>query len=203
MTRVQHSILIFCKNSTPVQLEDDRLDHYQYLKPFALSDNYDRSNQVGLSFNNDVGDKEFKMRAIDLISGGVLPPLNEVRFPFLHKPSPLKQFSKNKNDPFISWNDLVRNRIYYENKLNNFNLLELQPFATPQQQPSTPLKNAQPEIQFFATSAINPNQHSQKRTIEPIGGANLLKRAVDRIGGGNLLKRAVDRIGGGNLLKRR
>lgn len=33
------------------------------------------------------------------------------------------------------------------------------------------------------------NSHSSKRTIDSIGGANLLKRAVDRLGGGHLLKK--------------
>lgn len=189
-------------NSTPVQLEDELLDHYQYLKPFALRGNYDGSNRVGQGLNNDIGDVKFKMRAMDLIPEAVLTSLNEARIPFLHEPSPSKQFSKN-NNPFISWNDLARDRIYYENKLNIFDLPELQPFPAIQQQSSTPLKNPQLKMPIFAPSAISPNQHSQKRTIDSIGGANLLKRAVDRIGGGNLLKRAVDRIGGGNLLKRR
>lgn len=194
---------MFVNNSTPVQLENERLDHYQYLKPFAPSDDYDGNHHVGLSLSNEVGDGEFKMRAMDLNPEEVLTSLNEARFSFLHKPTPLKQFSKNNNSPFISWNDLVRNSIYYGNKLNNFNLPELQSFDAQQQQSSAPLKSPQQKMQFLTTSAINPNQHSQKRTVDPIGGANLLKRAVDRIGGGNLLKRAVDRIGGGNLLKRR
>lgn len=40
-----------------------------------------------------------------------------------------------------------------------------------------------------------------KRGLDSIGGAHLLKRAVDSIGGAHLLKRAVDSIGGGYLLK--
>lgn len=140
---------------------------------------------------------------MDLIPEGVFTSLDEARFPFLHKPSPLKSSSENNNNLFITWNDLARNIIYYENKLNNFNFPEMQPFA-PQQHPlSSPLIYPQSKMQLFANYAVNPNQHSQKRTIDSIGDANLLKRAVDRIGGGNLLKRAVDRIGGGNLLKRR
>lgn len=194
---------MYVNNSPPVQLEDERVNHYQYLKPFAFNGNYDGSNRVGNSLNNDVGDDEFKMHAMDLIPEEVLTSLNEARYRFLHKQPPLKPFYKNKNNPFISWNDVVRNKIYYENKLNNFNLPELQPFGEQQQQLSTSSTNPQPKMQYFATSVINPNQNSQKRTIDSIGGVNFLKRAVDRIGGGNLLKRAVDRIGGGNLLKRR
>jgi len=42
----------------------------------------------------------------------------------------------------------------------------------------------------------------QLRSLDHIGGGNLLKRSLDRIGGGNLLKRSLDSIGGGHLLKR-
>lgn len=42
----------------------------------------------------------------------------------------------------------------------------------------------------------------QLRSLDHIGGGNLLKRSLDHIGGGNLLKRSLDSIGGGHLLKR-
>lgn len=42
----------------------------------------------------------------------------------------------------------------------------------------------------------------QLRSLDHIGGGNLLKRSLDHLGGGNLLKRSLDSIGGGHLLKR-
>lgn len=51
-------------------------------------------------------------------------------------------------------------------------------------------------------SVVRGMDRVQLRSLDHIGGGNLLKRSLDRIGGGNLLKRSLDSIGGGHLLKR-
>lgn len=94
--------------------------------------------------------------------------------------------------------ELNRKRYYLDHKFNNYNTAHhLMPMGQQKQQQQlqqqSQLNDAQAkdhvQNQEFAQDPSTLNQHQLKRTIDRIGGANLLKRAVDRLGGGNLLKR--------------
>lgn len=95
--------------------------------------------------------------------------------------------------------ELNRKRFYLDHKFNNYNTAHHlipngQQKQQQQQQQQSQASDMQSkdhteQIQEFAQEPSQLNQHQLKRTIDRIGGANLLKRAVDRLGGGNLLKR--------------
>jgi len=69
---------------------------------------------------------------------------------------------------------------------------------------NTPEEAEEPvrNVNVGQNSIARGNDRVQLRSLDHIGGGNLLKRSLDHIGGGNLLKRSLDSIGGGHLLKR-
>lgn len=90
--------------------------------------------------------------------------------------------------------ELNRKRFYLDHKFNNYNAAHQQKQQQQQQQLQSQAMDVQSKDHAqqnpeFAQDPSTLNQHQLKRTIDRIGGANLLKRAVDRLGGGNLLKR--------------
>lgn len=67
---------------------------------------------------------------------------------------------------------------------------------------NTPEEAEEPIRNIGQNSIVRGMDRVQLRSLDHIGGGNLLKRSLDHIGGGNLLKRSLDSIGGGHLLKR-